>query len=411
MKGSALMQDNDGGSVTMLRTPAAPPTGGSDAQPPPMQPGFQQPDNTGTQTQSAPSQVMTARGHVPQDGAQAPRPGISRRTLYTGAAVVIVATALPGFVAMRHGVSLPFAATHEVAHSSDPAVNPAPASARAATISPPQLDAASVSAQGGPVQPPTLPRNAAIAHPPGIPATPAPAGISDAALPTSLNVAMQPAQPQPPALPSAPVAALPAAPPTQPAVEAPSTAPTQPSAEDRLLVEVSHRMEELSDHVDALEHQLDTTQQAMGERLATSIGEFGGRLDELRHRQDMLETQAHEQAASRAQPQPAPAPATEAAAPAGAAPSAAPPAKASPAPEKKPARHESAHHEAPAAPAVSLPHYTVQAAAPDIAILTGPEGSPIRVEPGTDLGAWGKVSTVRQERNGWVVQTDHGVIR
>ena len=400
MKGSALMQDNDGGSVTMLRTPAAPPTGSSGTQPPPMQPGFQQPDNTGTQTQSAPSQVMTARGHVPQDGAHALRPGISRRTLYTGATVVIGATALLGFVAMRQGVSLPFAATHEVAHSSGPAFEPASASTRAATISPPRLDAAGVSAQGGPVQPPTLPQNATIARP---------AGTSDAAMPTSLNGAMQPAQPQSPALPPAPDASLPVTLPIQPAVEAPSTTPTQPSAEDRLLVEVSHRMEELSDHVDALEHQLDTTQQAIGERLATSIGEFGGRLDELRHREDMLETQAHEQAASR--PQPAPPPTPEAVAPANAAPSATPSAKTVPAPEKKPARRESAHREAPTAPAVSLPHYTVQAAAPDIAILTGPEGNPIRVEPGTDLGAWGKVASVRQERNGWVVQTDHGVIR
>ncbi|MCE2576672.1 hypothetical protein [Komagataeibacter sp. FNDCR2] len=393
----------------MLRTPASN-AQGSPGGPPP-QPGVRSPDATGSEPPQGPAQMTTARGRVPQDEAQVARSVLSRRNIYIGAAVLVGGMGIGGFLAAHHGVSVPFVVQQGAPNASGTTLNPAPnqTASQTASISPPRFDT--------PNTPPVAGQAQLQASMPVPNTAPFPASIQVAPpmAPTVESGSIQTAQPpgmQPPSVSAASVAAGPVEPPASPADEhaAPAASSTQPTAEDRLLVEISHRMEELSDHVDTLEHKLDTTQQAFGEKLATGMGEFGGRLDELRHREDMLETQAREQA-TRAQPVPAPAP--EPAVQANATPPVTPPAKApqTPPQEKKPAHHESAHHDAPAAPAIALPHYTVQAAAPDIAILTGPEGNPIRVEPGADLGAWGKVVSVRQERNGWVVQTERGVIR
>ncbi|WP_143216490.1 hypothetical protein [Acetobacter orientalis] len=65
----------------------------------------------------------------------------------------------------------------------------------------------------------------------------------------------------------------------------------------------------------------------------------------------------------------------------------------------------------PAEHAAPRPHYTVQAGAPDIAILESPQGQPVRVQPGSMLDGWGAVTAITQSGSGWVVHTEHGTIR
>lgn len=403
MKGSALMQEIDGGSVTMLRTPASKEQDSPGGPPP--RPG---PDATAPEAPQGPAQMTTARGHVPQDEPHVPGKVSSRRNIYIGAGLLIGGLSVGAAFAAHHGVSVPFVTPQQGRSNTDGmTTSPAPAqmAPQGAGISPPRLEATNISPPAGPGQGGTP--ASTMAPSPSTAPTQSASPIAPMA-PTGSSPNTQPTGMQPSSASTTPEEQTAS---TADGHEASATPSTQPTAEDRLLVEINHRMEELSDHVDTLEHRLETTQQAFGEKLATGMGEFAGRLDELRHREDMLETQAHDQA-TRAQPAPAPAP--EPTTQANAAPPATPPAKTpqTPPQEKKPAHHESAHHDAPVAPAVALPRYSVQAAAPDIAILAGPEGgNPIRVEPGAVLGAWGKVISVRQERNGWVVQTEHGVIR
>ncbi|MBO1326282.1 hypothetical protein K2X14_14170 [Acetobacter sp. TBRC 12305] len=168
-------------------------------------------------------------------------------------------------------------------------------------------------------------------------------------------------------------------------------------ASDRLFVEMSHKLEALTASVNDLQKRLDASQQAINDRLATGLGKIDGRLDELRHRTDVLD-------ADRA----ARTPVQTAAAPPKATP-ATPPSTAKDTGVDKPhALTKATSQEAPPPP---RPHYTVQAGAPDIAILTDAQGRPTRVLPGSSLEGWGTVLSVVQTGSGWAVKTEHGTIR
>jgi hypothetical protein len=170
------------------------------------------------------------------------------------------------------------------------------------------------------------------------------------------------------------------------------------SGEDQLFMEMSRKLTEMTSRIDTLEQKLDASQHALHDQIVSGLGTVGGRLDELRHREDTLEASqvAH-------------------AAPAPAAPATAQAATATPAQNTAHKATETPrrpHAEtAPAERPVARPHYTVQAGAPDIAILQSPQGQPVRVQPGSMLDGWGAVTAVTQSGSGWVVHTEHGTIR
>lgn len=168
---------------------------------------------------------------------------------------------------------------------------------------------------------------------------------------------------------------------------------------DRLFIEMHKQLDIMSNQMKALQDRLESTQQALNERVSTGLGKIDGRLDELQHREDLLETQ------KKTEPQPG----------AGAVQSKA----STPGAEKNKdvtpdvAEHHSAKKstKSPSPAPAPLPHYTVQAGAPDIAILMDSSGTPLRVQPGTSLDGWGNVLSVSASGNGWVVKTEHGTIR
>jgi hypothetical protein len=161
-------------------------------------------------------------------------------------------------------------------------------------------------------------------------------------------------------------------------------------------MEMSRKLTEMTNRIDALEQKLDASQHALHDQIVSGLGTVGGRLDELRHREDTIEASQVSHAA------PAPAPAV---APAAAMQTPSGPHKATETP-----RHPHAET-APAERPVARPHYTVQAGAPDIAILESPQGQPVRVQPGSMLDGWGAVTAITQSGSSWVVHTEHGTIR
>ena len=58
--------------------------------------------------------------------------------------------------------------------------------------------------------------------------------------------------------------------------------------------------------------------------------------------------------------------------------------------------------------------YRIQAASPGLAMLSaidgGPDDWPVEVEPGTDLPGYGKVRSIEQHGQAWVVKADRGSI-
>lgn len=184
------------------------------------------------------------------------------------------------------------------------------------------------------------------------------------------------------------------------------TTPTSTTtAEDQLFMEMSHKLTEMASRIDTLEQKFNTSQQALHDQLVSGLGTVGGRLDELRHREDTLEASQSVHAVS----PPAAAANVTASSTVPVAP--------------RPVRnntHKSAetaatHHASSDAPPIEhpapRPHYTVQAGAPDIAILESPLGQPVRVQPGSVLDGWGAVTAITQSGSGWVVHTEHGTIR
>lgn len=59
----------------------------------------------------------------------------------------------------------------------------------------------------------------------------------------------------------------------------------------------------------------------------------------------------------------------------------------------------------------TTPHYTIQAASPDFAILSG-SGTALSVKPGDHLDGYGTVLEIAPRGGGnWVVRTDHGSVQ
>ena len=59
-------------------------------------------------------------------------------------------------------------------------------------------------------------------------------------------------------------------------------------------------------------------------------------------------------------------------------------------------------------------NYRIQAASPGLAMLSaidgGPDDRPLEVAPGTDLPGYGKVLSIEQHGQAWVVKADRGSI-
>lgn len=355
----AMTAEPETASVTMLRKPATPPAGGEaprTATPEPAEP----PAATGP---AVAPQAMSA---------SIPSPGLLQR--------VARSKALWGGVAAFALLGVGATAVHVVS-SSKPVTHAAPA-VQTAVVS-------GADANSSGITPPDL----------GAP----PAAAKQATAPAASAARVTPANTGATSATTAPVT-TPSAPTTQP-VEAPSTQTTreetapdtrtdQPatrsstSGEDQLFMEMSRQLTEMTNRIDALEQKLDASQHALHDQIVSGLGTVGGRLDELRHREDTLEASQVSHAA----------PAAAMQAPSG-------PHKATETP-----RHPHAEAAPPERP-VARPHYTVQAGAPDIAILESPQGQPVRVQPGSMLDGWGAVTAITQSGSSWVVHTEHGTIR
>lgn len=170
----------------------------------------------------------------------------------------------------------------------------------------------------------------------------------------------------------------------------------QDGASDRLFIEMNRRLADMSNQMKELQAKLDTTQQALNDRISTGLGKIDGRLDELQHREDLIESQKRPEPTSSSQ---------------GTTPKAAPnDTRANPVATALSDHHTVKKITKDPTPA-PLPHYSVQAGAPDIAILMDSSGTPLRVQPGSNIDGWGNVLAVMPAGNGWVVKTEHGIIR
>lgn len=358
MRGLAMTTEPETGSVTMLRKPATPPAGNETSQ-------------TATPKVTEPA-AATGPGVVAQTSP--PPPGLFKRAtrskiLWSGVAAV----ALLGIGA---------AALH-VAPSRNPAPH-ATLSAKTAAIGQADINSSALTPPDLGTPPTPVAKQAQAAN--AATRTPDSAGATSAMAPTTTP---------PIEAPSAQTAAGETAPDTR--TDPPATRTTT-SAEDQLFMEMSRKLTEMTNRIDTLEQKFDANQHALHDQIVSGLGTVGGRLDELRHREDTLE--ASQTAHTTLTPE---APAT--------APVSAPAASTSHK-AAEPAPTHRTHTEAqPAERPVPRPHYTVQAGAPDIAILENPQGQPVRVQPGSTLDGWGAVTAITQSGSSWVVHTEHGNIR
>lgn len=360
----AMSTEPQSGSVTMLRKPSN---------------GTEAADVAQTQTpkpNNPPIPPVSAQ-EVP---AVAQGPGLVRRVarskaLWAGAAVI----ALVGVGA-------------SVLH-----VGPSPRSAQHGPTGTKAAVATGATANNSGITPPDL------GMPPARPTKQAPTPATNTASVTPTSAATPPLAVAPvtaPSPPVAPSAAVSAAPTAAEEIAPPETRPEQPaphsvtSGEDQLFMEMSRKLTEMTNRIDTLEQKLDANQHALHDQVVAGLGNMGGRLDELRHREDTLEANQNVHAV------PTPAPVSS---------------EATRNSVRKTVGPTATHHTTPDAPPAEhpapRPHYTVQAGAPDIAILESPRGQPVRVQPGSMLDGWGAVTAVTQSSGGWVVHTEHGTIR
>lgn len=366
----AMTTEPQTGSVTMLRQPGPSPAGAEAPKSATAEP---------TEAPAATGPTVAAQAM----SASVPAPGgfktIARsKILWAGVAFV----ALVGIGATAVHVASPQKPVTHAAPAAQTAVVSG-ADANSSGITPPDLGA-----------PPTAAKQATA------PAVNAAKGVSANAGATSATTI-------PVTAPSAPAAQRVDAASAQTAPEETETPMEQPAGrsatagEDQLFMEMSHKLTEMTTRIDTLEQKLDASQHALHDQIVSGLGTVGGRLDELRHREDTLEASQAAHAT----------PAT--AAPAASPTSSTPPSAASSAhktAEAAPTRHTHTDAQPVERPA-PRPHYTVQAGAPDIAILESPQGQPVRVQPGSMLDGWGAVTAVTQSGSGWIVHTEHGTIR
>lgn len=360
----AMSTEPQTGSVTMLRKPSNGTEAADVAQTEPPKPN------------NPPIPPVSAQ-EVPS---VAPGPGLVRRVarskaLWAGAAII----ALVGVGA-------------SVLH-----VGPSPRSAQHGPTGTKAAVATGATANNSGITPPDL------GMPPARPTKQAPTPATNTASVTPTSTATTPLAVAPvtaPSPPVAPSAAVSAAPTAAEEIAPPDTRPEQPaphsvtSGEDQLFMEMSRKLTEMTNRIDTLEQKLDANQHALHDQVVAGLGNVGGRLDELRHREDTLEATQNAHTA----PAPAPVPSS---------------------PARNSVRktvdvtttHRAQADAPPAEHAAPRPHYTVQAGAPDIAILESPQGQPVRVQPGSMLDGWGAVTAITQSGSGWVVHTEHGTIR
>lgn len=368
----AMTTEPQTGSVTMLRQPGPSPAGAEapkSATPEPAEP----PAATGP---TVAAQAMSASVPAPEGFKKIARSKI----LWAGVA----------FVAF---VSIGASALH-VASSPKPVTHAAPAAQTA------PVNGTDTNSSG--ITPPDL------GAPPAA-AKQATAPVVNAATGVSANAGATSATTVPLAAPSAPVAQRVDAASAQTAPEetAPETPMDQPagrsatSGEDQLFMEMSRKLTEMTNRIDTLEQKLDASQHALHDQIVSGLGNVDGRLDELRHREDTFEASQAAHAT--------PAAAAPTTAPTSSAP---PPAASSTHKTADAASTRHTHTDAqPVERPTPRPHYTVQAGAPDIAILESPQGQPVRVQPGSMLDGWGAVTAITQSGSSWVVHTEHGTIR
>lgn len=371
----AMTAEPETASVTMLRKPATPPAGAE-------APHTATPD-------SAEPPAATGPAVAPQAmSASIPAPGLLQRVtrskaLWGGVAAVALLLGL-GATAMY--------------------ITPSPQSLMHATASEQTAVARKADANSSGITPPDL------GTPPAAAVKPATAPATNTATMTPASAAPTPAAAAPITVSTTPAVPALATPSAQTAGEktALDTTPDQPAArsttsgEDQLFMEMSRKLTEMTTRIDTLEQKLDASQHALHDQLVSGLGNVGGRLDELRHREDTLEASQTVHAP--------PSPVTPAAI------ASAPSTPASARNDSHKNTEAAATHHTPSAPQPAerpapRPHYTVQAGAPDIAILESPQGQPVRVQPGSMLEGWGAVTAVTQSGSGWVVHTEHGTIR
>lgn len=235
-----------------------------------------------------------------------------------------------------------------------------------------------------------IPGPSAVAAVPSAPALPTPA-IAPAPAPAQPQASSPVSQPGTPPLTAVPTPVQtpspgPSAQPV-PTVSAGTESPA-PSRDEMLELNLAKQMAGLADHLATLEKQVSGLQVTLGER----IGAAGGRMDELQHREDLVEKTLTTIQAATVRPQ-----------------------------ETGPARPPQSHATppnsvarpiAPTSPSEpARPVYHVQAGAPGIAILQDSSGNAIRVVNDDTVPGWGAVKGITQIGNAFVVHTEHGVIR
>lgn len=396
MRGNVMAQQTETAGVTMLRSPSVAP-----------HPAFPQQENTvntspagRSMNETGPNSVGQSAGDLPEAGGQ-PTRMLSRPARYGIASVSLLAgVVIIAFGANKAGLTIPFfsqarspAQVMSVSHNNN-----------TSGITPPDFNK-----PGSPIKEqtnePTLSQTIP-AHDETRPVT----TISTGALPATRSPAIQADQALSPPAPPPSTAIPPVMEDVhggddqhfinrmQNASNSEQTVSQKPDpGNDKLFIEMHHQLDTMTSQMKELENKLETAQQALNERVSVGLGKIDGRLDELQHREDLIESQK--------KPEPAP--------------QALPPKETPPnvpkVVEQATLPVKADHHvvkkiSKEPAPA-PLPHYTVQAGAPDIAILTDSAGTPVRVQPGSTLDGWGNVLSVVQSGNTWLVKTEHGTIR
>lgn len=158
-------------------------------------------------------------------------------------------------------------------------------------------------------------------------------------------------------------------------------------SDESIELQLAGKLDTLSEKIAALENKMTQTEQRLDTKLSSGLGELAGRVTELQHREDVtdekLRNGGYRATSITPKAAPKPTPAT---------------------------RGADTGKEVKPHPVVR-PHYTVQAGAPGLAIITDGAGKALRVTPGSPIEGWGSVLTIKQAGDGWIVQTEHGVIR
>lgn len=395
MRGNVMTLQPENSSVTMLRTNTTENSGQNSPQ------GKAQPEETNSPSSSSTVGAPELSSDKQRDTGAAQSDGSFRLTRLRIPAFLLVASVAAIFVVARAtGGQVPFTGQN----STNAAVSVRPIQRNTSGITPPDMAPTPASPAQKPLLPSPAPHIETVQvqgktplQPLLVPSSPP---LADAgALVTPTEEGREVTQKTIPDVHATPNAHFENRMDTATALSPPADVQpqNQDSASDRLFIEMNRQLADMSNHMKELQTKLDTTQQALNDRISTGLGKIDGRLDELQHREDLIESQKRPEPTSSSQ---------------GAAPKAALPADAKANPVSTAASEHHAGKKITKDPAPApLPHYSVQAGAPDIAILMDSSGTPLRVQPGSNIDRWGNVLAVMPAGNGWVVKTEHGIIR